>query len=241
MAAPRRKRIYSNRGYELLAALVADRSEMPFDAYLHEAVFEPLGMQDTRLDGSAASAGVSTVDDLLRLTAALDPTAPSSVLATRPERRFRPCSTPSSTASCPATARSTRTRGGLAPRSAAHKQPHWTGSRNSPRPTATSVARGHVPLDRPGGTGHHRRADRPRLRGMGDHRLAGALRRGAPRRPNGLISVTSVQNLSHPSDVVRVKRLAQAARIAGSGRSRAAQPDHARPRQQRDQRGLARR
>ena len=80
LAAPRRRRIYSNRGYELLAALVADRSEMPFDAgILREAVFEPLGMHTTLgLTVRPVSAGVSTVDDLLRLTAALDPTAPTS-------------------------------------------------------------------------------------------------------------------------------------------------------------------
>ena len=131
-AAPRRKRIYSNRGYELLAALVADRSEMPFDVYLHEAVFEPLGMQDTRLDGSAASAGVSTVDDLLRLTAALDPTSPSSVLATATRAALSTVQYPELDGVVPGYGSQHPNPWGLGPEIRGHKRPHWTGSRNSP-------------------------------------------------------------------------------------------------------------
>ena len=133
LAAPRRKRIYSNRGYELLAALVADRSEMPFDAYLHEAVFEPLGMRDdpARRLGRVGG-GVSTVDDLLRFTAALDPTAPTSVLATTTRAALATVQYPELDGVVPGFGSQHPNPWGLGPEIRGHKQPHWTGARNSP-------------------------------------------------------------------------------------------------------------
>jgi CubicO group peptidase (beta-lactamase class C family) len=49
-----RRRIYSNQGFEALAAHVAERAEMPFEQYLAEAVFRPIGMA-AELRGSAAA------------------------------------------------------------------------------------------------------------------------------------------------------------------------------------------
>jgi CubicO group peptidase (beta-lactamase class C family) len=49
-----RRRIYSNQGFETLAAHVAERAEMPFEQYLAEAVFRPLGM-GAELRGSAGA------------------------------------------------------------------------------------------------------------------------------------------------------------------------------------------
>ena len=43
IAPPGRRRIYSNTGFELVAAEVEAASGMPFAQYLREAVFEPLG------------------------------------------------------------------------------------------------------------------------------------------------------------------------------------------------------
>ena len=42
ITSPERKRIYSNTGIEMLADHIAQRAEMPFDEYLHEAVCVPL-------------------------------------------------------------------------------------------------------------------------------------------------------------------------------------------------------
>jgi len=61
---PGTRRIYSNRGYEELAKHVETATGIAFAEYLAEAVFEPLGMASTRLEGSAAHAVWSTVDDL---------------------------------------------------------------------------------------------------------------------------------------------------------------------------------
>ena len=48
------KRIYSNTGYELAAAHLAERSEMGFWDYVDAAVFEPLGIVAAPQSGSAA-------------------------------------------------------------------------------------------------------------------------------------------------------------------------------------------
>src|SRR4051794_39169881 len=53
IARPARMRIYSNTGVELVAATVAAAAEMPFDAYLRDALFDPLGMEHAALEGSA--------------------------------------------------------------------------------------------------------------------------------------------------------------------------------------------
>lgn len=67
LAKPATRRIYSNYGFAVLATAVQDASGIDFSRYLSEAVFEPLGMTASRLDGGAAAAGfggVATVDDL---------------------------------------------------------------------------------------------------------------------------------------------------------------------------------
>ena len=44
IAAPGRRRIYSNEGFRLLAAHLAERAEMPFAEYVRAAVCAPLGI-----------------------------------------------------------------------------------------------------------------------------------------------------------------------------------------------------
>lgn len=62
-----RRRVYSNHAFELLGDLVADRAGEPFADFLQAEVCEPLGMDDTRLDGSPAHAAHGSLDDLLAL------------------------------------------------------------------------------------------------------------------------------------------------------------------------------
>ena len=61
-----RRRIYSNQGFEVLAAHVAARAEMPFEQYLAEAVFRPLGM-GAELRGSAGADVYGTLPDAAAL------------------------------------------------------------------------------------------------------------------------------------------------------------------------------
>jgi CubicO group peptidase (beta-lactamase class C family) len=49
LAAPGARRIYSNAGFDVLGALVADRTGAPFAAAMESFVLEPLGMAATRL------------------------------------------------------------------------------------------------------------------------------------------------------------------------------------------------
>jgi len=65
------RRIYSNRGIEEAAALVAERAAMPFGDYLADGVLAPLAMGRTELRGSPAFGIWSTVDDLSRFVAEL--------------------------------------------------------------------------------------------------------------------------------------------------------------------------
>lgn len=64
---PGKRRIYSNFGFGLLADAIERASDIDFADYLREAVFEPLGMGMSGLDGGAAAAGFggqSSVSDL---------------------------------------------------------------------------------------------------------------------------------------------------------------------------------
>ena len=68
VVGPGTRRIYSNYGFAILAETVERHSGIEFGRYLTEAVFSPLGMTASRLDGGAPEAGfgvVSTVSDLV--------------------------------------------------------------------------------------------------------------------------------------------------------------------------------
>jgi CubicO group peptidase (beta-lactamase class C family) len=65
MAEPGMRRIYSNRGYEILGELLEDRTRIPLPELVAENVFEPLGMTGTRLAGSPASGVEGPLSDLL--------------------------------------------------------------------------------------------------------------------------------------------------------------------------------
>ena len=67
LAKPGTRRIYSNYGFAVLAETVQQASGIEFARYLTEAVFDPLGMANSRLEGGAQAAGfgaTSTLADL---------------------------------------------------------------------------------------------------------------------------------------------------------------------------------
>lgn len=128
VAEPGQRRTYSNTGYRVLAATLAERADMPFDRYLDEAVLEPLGLDDTRLEGSAAAGLVGPLDDLLRLaTELLVPTLVS-------QDTFRLATTvafPGLAGVLPGVGRYDPLDWGLGFEVRDDKSPHWTGTRNS--------------------------------------------------------------------------------------------------------------
>jgi CubicO group peptidase (beta-lactamase class C family) len=130
LAAPGTRRIYSNRGIELAARHLADRSSMPFEQYLTSGVIEPLGLHATTLLGSPASGAAGPVTDLLTLgRELLSPTLVS------PETVGKATSVafPGLSGVLPGFGRQDPNDWGLGVELRGHKHPHWTGVRNSPQ------------------------------------------------------------------------------------------------------------
>ncbi len=131
--SPGTRRIYSNAGYEVLAAVLEARAGMPFAEYLAAGVLDPLGMAGTSLVGSpseAAAAGLAgPLDDLVALgrewarpTLVSEATWRGATSVQFPELAgvlpgfgpFDPCDW------------------GLGVEIRGAKHPHWTGAANSP-------------------------------------------------------------------------------------------------------------
>jgi CubicO group peptidase (beta-lactamase class C family) len=128
LGPPGRRRIYSNRGFEVLAGHVADRTGAPFGELLREAVLDPLGMTGTRLAGTAAAGAVGPLADLAALGREL--LAPTLV----PDRMAEATAVafPGLPGVLPGFGRQEHNDWGLGFEIRDGKQPHWTGRRNSP-------------------------------------------------------------------------------------------------------------
>jgi CubicO group peptidase (beta-lactamase class C family) len=126
---PGTRRIYSNVGFETLAAHVAERAEMPFDEYLAAGVLQPLQMR-AELRGSAASGVHGTLDDLLAFGRELQrPTlVAAETLAEAASVQF-----PGLAGVLPDFGRFDPLDWGLGFELRDAKDPHWTGARTSPR------------------------------------------------------------------------------------------------------------
>jgi len=129
LAPPGHRRIYSNRGFEILGALVASRAGMPFAQYVDEAVLQPLAMVGTWLDGSPASGMSGPLDDLVRLAGELRaPTlVAASTIATATTLAFAGLA-----GVMPGFGAQDPLDWGLGIEVRGAKWPHWTGRANSP-------------------------------------------------------------------------------------------------------------
>ena len=130
LSPPGRRRIYSNAGFELLGQLLAARSGMPFEAYVTEAVLQPLGMTGTRAAGNPAFGAVGTAGDLLALGREL---LTPRVLSPAMLARATAVAFPSLDGVLPGFGRQRPNDWGLGFELRDGKAPHWTGRRNSPR------------------------------------------------------------------------------------------------------------
>jgi CubicO group peptidase (beta-lactamase class C family) len=126
---PAQRRIYSNYGVELAAALVAERSGMPFADYFHAAVVEPLALTGD-LHGSAAWGYRGTLDDLLKLGREL--LAPTLV-ARETLDEATSVQFPGLAGVLPGFGRMEPNDWGLTFELRDHKSPHWTSPSNSAR------------------------------------------------------------------------------------------------------------
>ncbi|WP_158892140.1 serine hydrolase domain-containing protein [Amycolatopsis anabasis] len=129
VAAPGTRRLYSNSGFEQLADALAEHSGIAFADYQAEALFEPLGMSGTRLNGSPASGAVSCVADLSAFAAELQ--APK-LLDARTVAAATSVVFPGLSGVLPGFGHQKPNDWGLGFEIRDHKSPHWTGANSSP-------------------------------------------------------------------------------------------------------------
>ncbi|AYY13866.1 class A beta-lactamase-related serine hydrolase [Actinobacteria bacterium YIM 96077] len=124
------RRIYSSAGFEQLADELAKRSGIAFDSYVREAVLAPLGMSSTTFEGSPGHGASSSAGDLIRFAAELQrPTLiHPATMDTATQVAF-----PGLAGVLPGFGRQEPNDWGLGFEIRDGKEPHWTGSSNSPR------------------------------------------------------------------------------------------------------------
>ena len=129
ISPPERTRIYSNVGYDLLGALLEERSGQPIATVLANDVLGPLGMSGTRLIGRPSAGLRGPLDDLARFGREL----------LRPSLTSLPTLAAATTVAFPGLAGVLPGLGrfdpldwGLGFELRDAKEPHWTGTRNSP-------------------------------------------------------------------------------------------------------------
>ncbi len=127
IAPPGRRRIYSNEGFAVLGALLADRAEMPFAEYVGAAVCEPLGLG---LDphGHPGSGMHGSLDDVLALAREL---LRPTVVAPETHREMVAVQFPSLDGVLPDFGRFRPLDWGLGVELKGTKTPHWSGARTS--------------------------------------------------------------------------------------------------------------
>jgi CubicO group peptidase (beta-lactamase class C family) len=128
LAAPGRRRIYSNRGFDVLAGYVAARTGTPFREHLAATVLRPLGMTRTGLSGSPAAGAHGPLSDLVALgRELLTPTLVPDLMPEATRVAF-----PGLPGVLPGFGRQNPNDWGLGFEIRDGKAPHWTGTRNSP-------------------------------------------------------------------------------------------------------------
>ena len=130
ISKPGKRRIYSNTGIEVLAAFLAEKAEIPFGAYLSEAVLEPLGLSGTALEGSPAAGLAGPLTDLLAFGREL--MAPTLV-APETLHEATTVTFPGLAGILPDFGRYEPLDWGLGFEIRDAKEPHWTGTSNSSR------------------------------------------------------------------------------------------------------------
>lgn len=129
LAAPGARRIYSNRGIEVVADFLAERTGEPFATTVARTVLRPLDMRDSALAGSPAHGMVGTVADLMRLAQEL--LAPQ-VLRPGLVEEVRTVTLPELGGVLPGFGGQRPNEWGLGVEVRGHKDPHWTAPASSP-------------------------------------------------------------------------------------------------------------
>jgi CubicO group peptidase (beta-lactamase class C family) len=126
---PGERRIYSNTGIEVFADHLAERAGMPFGDYLSAGVLVPLGLTG-ELAGSPAQSFHGSLDDLSRFAQEL---LEPRLLAPETLAEATSVQFPGLGGVLPGLGRQEPNDWGLGFELRDAKQPHWTGTSNSPR------------------------------------------------------------------------------------------------------------
>ena len=129
LAKPGVRRIYSNRGFDILGDLLEREDGASFSAVLQRRVLDPLGMRQTTCDGSAAYGARGPVSDLAILAAELvEPRHfPRERIAAATSTAF-----PGLSGVLPGFGRQEPNDWGLGFEIRSTKNPHWMSPQNSP-------------------------------------------------------------------------------------------------------------
>ena len=130
LAAPGARRIYSNRGIEILGDRLQEATGTPMETWVETTVLEPLGMASVLIPGSPAHSGEGGARDLSLFAREL--AAPSLVSPALAERACAP-GLPALDGVLPGYGRQAPNPFGLGVEVRGAKSPHWTGTGNSPQ------------------------------------------------------------------------------------------------------------
>lgn len=128
--APGTRRIYSNAGIDALGAVVADATDIEFEAYFSEAVAGPLRLVATSVGTRPSRDGVATVADLARVVTEL--IAPTGLLHPDTLAAATSVQFPGLPGVLPGYGPQAANDWGLGVEIKGGKFPHWTGATNSP-------------------------------------------------------------------------------------------------------------
>jgi CubicO group peptidase (beta-lactamase class C family) len=129
LSPPGLRRIYSNRGYEVVGELLEHNGGKPFAAQLRESVLEPLSLNETKCEGSPAHGAHGPVRDMAALAAEL--LQPRHFPADR-LTEARTTVFPELSGVLPGFGRQDPNDWGLGFEIRGRKSPHWMSPKNSP-------------------------------------------------------------------------------------------------------------
>lgn len=133
MGKPGQRRVYSNYGFRVLAETIEQASGIEFSRYLTEAVFEPLAMSDTSLEGGAEAAGFGATSTVTDLTAFAGDLLRPKTVSPQMHAEATDVQFPGLSGVLPGFGSQRPNDWGLGFEIRDAKSPHWTGSSNSAR------------------------------------------------------------------------------------------------------------
>jgi CubicO group peptidase (beta-lactamase class C family) len=133
MARPGQRRIYSNYGFQVLAETIERASAIEFGRYLVEAVFGPLGMTASALEGGAEATGFGAKSTIADLTAFASDLLRPETVSPQMHADAIDVQFPGLSGVLPGFGVQRPNDWGLGFEVRDAKSPHWTGSSNSGR------------------------------------------------------------------------------------------------------------